>query len=349
MVSYDIRPVDGVPLDINTVTFMINPAYTLNGSLDGMVGSMPADPTFYPHVPEMRAQYGSLYPASYFRLEQAYALKDAIERQDMERESFFYNFNANQLDEIEAYDPSSAMSVSGPTPTPTAESTDGSSSSSSQQAAIKDQKEQSERQKQEAKADAEKRQAEIIKKNKSLEGQVRAGAAFSDWQVRMVNLQTKAGKRNAVNTYVWDGDGGLRAEEQSFASTIEHSINTETTNSGGAGGSSEALIAGFKFRLSLVGSGSKTDGNSKTLSTSRSLGIAVDLSGVEKRGITDLRDNPLVPGEKVDRYRFMTFYLEGSTDHFDDFFSYVVDPEWLMSNDEEARALRQTQAGKANK
>ncbi len=45
----------------------------------------------------------------------------------------------------------------------------------------------------------------------------------------------------------------------------------------------------------------------------------------------------------------MSFYLEGSTDHFQDFFNYVVDPEWLRSNDEEARALRQTQAGKPNK
>jgi hypothetical protein len=45
----------------------------------------------------------------------------------------------------------------------------------------------------------------------------------------------------------------------------------------------------------------------------------------------------------------MSFYLEGSTNNFQDFFSYVVDPEWLRSNDEEARALRQTQAGKPNK
>lgn len=56
-----------------------------------------------------------------------------------------------------------------------------------------------------------------------------------------------------------------------------------------------------------------------------------------------------MPGEKVDRYRFMSFFLEGSTSHFQDFFSYVVDPEWLRSNDEEARALRQAQAGKPNK
>ena len=55
-----------------------------------------------------------------------------------------------------------------------------------------------------------------------------------------------------------------------------------------------------------------------------------------------------MPGEKVDRYRFMTFYLEGSTRNFHDFWSHVVDPEWLRSNGEEARALRQAM-GKANK
>jgi hypothetical protein len=55
-----------------------------------------------------------------------------------------------------------------------------------------------------------------------------------------------------------------------------------------------------------------------------------------------------MPGVKVDRYRFMSFYLEGSTRNFNDFFDYVVDPEWLISNDEEARALRQAK-GKANK
>ena len=66
-------------------------------------------------------------------------------------------------------------------------------------------------------------------------------------------------------------------------------------------------------------------------------------------GVTDYKDNPILPGEKVDRYRFMSFYLEPSTQHFQDFFNYVVDPEWLQSNDEEARALRQAQAGKPNK
>jgi hypothetical protein len=87
----------------------------------------------------------------------------------------------------------------------------------------------------------------------------------------------------------------------------------------------------------------------KTEHRSRGFGLDVDMNGVEHVGITDFNDNPLIPGEKVDRYRFMSFYLEGSNRNFDDFFNYVVDPEWLASNDEEARALRQTRNGKSNK
>ncbi|WP_309894609.1 LamG-like jellyroll fold domain-containing protein [Archangium sp.] len=338
MVSYDIRPVEGVPLDVNTITFMVNPAYTLNGSLDGLVGSMPADPTFYPHVPEMRAQYGSLYPASYFRLKEAYALKDAIERADKERESFFYNFDANQLDEQGSFARAGAASVSAV-----------SGQAGPSEAELGALSEQSEQQKREARDEAAKRQAEIRAKLSSLEGRVRAGAAFADWQLRMENIQRKAGKRNIVNTYVWDGDGGMRAEEQSFASTIEHSINTELSHGGGGGASTETAVFSFKFSLSLVGYRGKVEGSSKTLSLAKSLELTVDLSGVDKRGITDLRGAPLFPGEKVDRYRFMSFYLEGSTEHFNDFFSYVVDPEWLMSGDEEARALRQARSAKPNK
>ena len=88
---------------------------------------------------------------------------------------------------------------------------------------------------------------------------------------------------------------------------------------------------------------------SKTLSTSRGFGLNVDLSGVESRGVTDYKDRPLQPGEKVGRYRFMSYYLEGKTDHFDHFFASVVDPEWLEGNSEEARALRQVNRHKPSK
>lgn len=300
MVSYDIRPVPGVPLDINTITFLINPAYTQNGSLDGMVGSSPADRQHYAAVPELRAQLGSLVPASYFRLREAYALRDSIERQDKDRESYFYNFNpavgSDGGAKFDPLDPGKALS-------------------------------------------------QLL----GVAGFARASAAFADWQGRMDRLSAQAGKRNLVNTYVWDGDGGLRAEEQSFASTIEHSISTATLVGGSLGLSAEVAAFGYKVSGSVVASGSLARSSGKTLSSSKSLELSVDLSGVERNGITNLKDAPLCPGEKVDRYRFMTFYLEGSTGHFDDFFRVVVDPVWLGSNTEGARALRQTRAAKPNK
>jgi len=97
------------------------------------------------------------------------------------------------------------------------------------------------------------------------------------------------------------------------------------------------LVAGFKNRLSLLGNGGSSSSQTKSQTSSKSFELEVDLFGVEDDGITDLQDRPLQPGEKVDRYRFMTFYLEGNASHFHDFFGYVVDPEWLMGNDEEAR------------
>lgn len=163
----------------------------------------------------------------------------------------------------------------------------------------------------------------------------------------MEDIQIRAGKRNIVNTYVWDADGGLRSEAQSFASTAEHTI----------GGSFELSAAlGFEgnygaiatAELTAMASIHMTQTMNKTETHSRGIELNIDLSGVEGRNVTDYDDHPLQPGEKVKRYRFMSFYLEGSTDNFNDFFSYVVDPEWLATNSEEARALRQAR-GKPNK
>ncbi len=72
--------------------------------------------------------------------------------------------------------------------------------------------------------EAKQRQANIEEKYEYLEERVRAGEAFAEWQYQMTRVQTKAGKRNVVNTAVWDGDGGLRAEEQGLANTVEHSL-----------------------------------------------------------------------------------------------------------------------------
>jgi hypothetical protein len=163
----------------------------------------------------------------------------------------------------------------------------------------------------------------------------------------MEAIQIRAGKRNIVNNYVWDADGGMRVEAQSFANVASHSCGGSYNLDGDAGfhGEFEANIAG---ELTAKMAFSVTRNMAKTQSYSKGFSLDVDVSGVESMGITNHDDLPLLPGEKVDRYRFMSFYLEGSTKNFNDFFNYVVDPEWLASNDEEARALRQTQ-GKANK
>ena len=48
--------------------------------------------------------------------------------------------------------------------------------------------------------------------------------SFAGWQQKMENILIRAGKHNIVNTYVWDGDGGIRTEAQSFANTAQHTI-----------------------------------------------------------------------------------------------------------------------------
>ncbi|QJB25950.1 LamG-like jellyroll fold domain-containing protein [Limnospira fusiformis] len=353
MVGYQVRPVEGLPPDVNTITFLMNPAYTMNGSLDGMTGSSATSDRFFKHVPEMRSQYGSLYPASYYRLKEAYDLKEQIEAEDKRRESYFSNFNVRLLDETSL----NRNIDSGPAP-----STIGVNREEDQPATQMTEEEKkaadaAKLQNLQANANAnvdkqsqatQAKQAEIQSKITDQEKQVQATESFAGWQKRMEDLQIRAAKRNIVNTYVWDADGGLRSEQQSFANTVEHTI-------GGSFTMNAALGAEAKFgamataELTAQATVNLTQTMTKTEARSKGFELSVDLSGLEYKGITDYNDRPILPGEKVDRYRFMSFYLEGSTDHFQDFFNYVVDPEWLRSNDEEARALRQTQAGKPNK
>ncbi|MEG4836976.1 LamG domain-containing protein [Microcoleus sp. B9-D4] len=355
MVGYQVQPVDGIPPDVNTITFLINPTYTMNGSLDGLTGSIPTSERFFKHVPEMRSQYGSLYPASYYRLQEAYDLKKQIEAEDKRRESYFSNYDVGTVDElsldrnIDSGDAPTTIGVlpeeNKPDTTPMTE---------------EDKKKAEEEKLKKAQADAlatvnEKnaatmqKQAEIDSKISDMEKRAQATDSFAGWQKRMESLQIRAGKRNIVNTYVWDADGGLRTEAQSFANTVEHTIGGSFTMNAGLGFEGKFAGGGFGTELTTQATVNLTQTMSKTENRSKGFQLNVDLGGLEHKGITDHNDKPIMPGEKVDRYRFMSFYLEGSTQNFHDFFNYVVDPEWLASNDEEARALRETQAGKPNK
>jgi hypothetical protein len=353
MVGYQVQPVDGIPPDVNTITFLMNPAYTMNGSLDGMTGSIATSDRFFKHVPEMRSQYGSLYPASYYRLKEAYDLKRQIEAEDKRRESYFSNFNVRLVDEISL----DRNIDSGPAPTTIGVQREEDKPST--QMTEEEKKKAEEEKLNNAKADAaatvseksaaaKAKQAEIQSKINDQEKRVQATESFAGWQKRMEDIQIRAGKRNIVNTYVWDADGGLRTEQQSFANTVEHTIGGSFGLNAGLGAEGK-FAAAAAVELTTQATVNLTQTMSKTEARSKGFQLNVDLSGLEYKGITDYNDRPILPGEKVDRYRFMSFYLEGSTDNFHDFFNYVVDPEWLRSNDEEARALRETQAGKPNK
>lgn len=353
MVGYQVQPVDGIPPDVNTITFLMNPAYTMNGSLDGLTGSSATTDRFFKHVPEMRSQYGSLYPASYYRLQEAYDLKRQIEAEDKRRESYFSNFDVRLVDEISLdrnIDSSPALTTIGVQREEDKPSTDMTEEEKKKAEAekLKNVKADAEATVNENSAATKAKQAEIQSKIGDQEKRVQATNSFAGWQKRMEDLQIRAGKRNIVNTYVWDADGGLRTEAQSFANTVEHTIGGSFAMNAGLG--FEGKFGSMKtVELTAQATVNLTQTMNKTEARSKGFELSVDLGGLEYKGITDYNDNPILPGEKVDRYRFMSFYLEGSTQNFQDFFSYVVDPEWLRSNDEEARALRQAQAGKPNK
>jgi hypothetical protein len=354
MIGYQVRPVDGIPPDINTITFMINPAYTMNGSLDGMTGSRATSDRFFRHIPEMRAQYGSLYPASYFRLQEAYDLKQQIDNEDKRRESYFAQFNSLLVDEtslnrqVEKGPAAGEIGLNRPENKPDKPLPPAEQEAADKAKADNLQKQNQANQEQQSAA-VQQRQQEIDRKIADQEQRTHATASFASWQKRMEDMQIRAGKRNIVNTYVWDADGGLRVEAQSFANTAEHAIGGSFSLNAGLG--FEGKFAGTATAVELTAQAtiSMTQTMNKTERRSRGFELEVNLSGVEKVGITDFNDNPILPGEKVDRYRFMSFYLEASTRNFQDFFRDVVDPEWLQSNDEEARALRQTMAGRPNK
>ncbi|MEM8778235.1 MAG: LamG-like jellyroll fold domain-containing protein [Cyanobacteria bacterium P01_G01_bin.49] len=347
MVGYQVLPVDGIPPDVNTITFLINPAYTMNGSLDGQTGTEATSERFFKHVPEMRSQYGSLYPASYYRLQEAYDLKQQIEDEDTRRASYFAQFNARLVDEtslnreINQGEAPATISVNREEDANLTEEEKAAQADNIQRQAEENVANRSE--------EVEAKQREIEAKIADQEQRTQAVESFANWQKKMEDIQIRAGKRNIVNTYVWDGDGGLRSEAQSFASTIEHSIGGSFSLNAGLGGEGDFSAGKVAVSLTAQATVNLTQTLNKTQSRSQGFALNIDLSGMESRNITNHDDNPLFPGQKVDRYRFMSFYLEGNTNHFHDFFNYVVDPEWLASNDEEARALRQIDISKANK
>ena len=346
MVGYEVVPDANIPPDVNTLTFLINPAYTMSGSLDGLTGSSPTSDRFFAQVPAMRAQYGARCPASYYRVAEAYGLKAQIDEQDKAREAYFFNFDTGlQLPTQGGSDGDISDEIdSGPAPATISagsQATQPSSGSTTQAPEVE---------RDQATEDAvAARQAQIEKSFVDREVQANASHGLAGWQIKMQDLRTRAGKRNIVNTYVWDADGGLHLEQQQFATSVSHTLGNTTSMSQKYGGDFKLNYTGATVEANALATMTATQTMSKTVSNSRGFSLNVSLDGVESRGVTDYNDRPLFPGEKVGRYRFMSFYLEGATQHFRSFFSDVVDPEWLAGNSESARALRQVKQGLPSK
>jgi hypothetical protein len=173
--------------------------------------------------------------------------------------------------------------------------------------------------------------------------------------------------RNLINTYVWTTDGGLFAETQQ---TMD--VQSETY-----GGSYDfKWMAGFDlaiafaiakvasvFELNAMFGGHSHLNVSKSKESKTSFQLNVNLDKVERdiyrrdpenRAIVLLdesdpkRPRPIKYPGKVDAYRFMSFYLEPESDHNEQFYNLVVDPNWLeQSDDPGAVALREArQPGK---
>jgi hypothetical protein len=86
LVAYRMVPNPDIPQDWNIIEFQVNPLYTKQGTLDGLVGyglSGPfADPAHYPSAGD-----GAEY--SYYKPSEAYALKRRIERQEQALQAFY--------------------------------------------------------------------------------------------------------------------------------------------------------------------------------------------------------------------------------------------------------------------
>jgi len=172
-------------------------------------------------------------------------------------------------------------------------------------------------------------------------------------------------RRNLVNNYVWTSDGGLFAETQQ---TME--VQTETSGGTyeftGKGGIDLGInfavakaAASFELSALFVGQHKLNVSKSKEAKTAFQLNVGLDkverdlyMRDENKVVLLDKSDpkrpKPIKHPYKVDAYRFMSFFLEENSDHFDLFFNQIVDPIWIeQSDDPAARALREArQEGK---
>ncbi|MEU8325568.1 LamG domain-containing protein [Nonomuraea sp. NPDC048881] len=301
LVAYRMLPSPDIPRDWNLIPFPINPRYTKQGTLDGVIGFgehetnnglQPfADPDFPNAADGVPGEY------SYFRPVEAYRIKKRIQREQQQLQGFYESVST----ETHAYDPThgqAAKVLNGMMGGTGAEVTQG--------------------------GNPEKGRAAI----------------------------RSAARRNIVNTYVWTAAGGFFAETTGTTDQVTETTTGSYTFNGTIGGTFglgfEVGGFGCKFGVEAsMGTGySITRSKSKEATRTFSLDVSCAPGARLQKfdGDTPLFDADgkpiLVPG-RVDAYRFMSLYLDTSTDNFEDFYGKVIDPEWLeRGKDPNALALK---------
>ncbi len=291
LVAYRMVPNPDIPRDWNIIPFPINPQYTKQGTLDGLIGCAPDPATGvlkpFPDPDFPNAGDGNAY--SFYRPREAYALKRRIEREELQLQGFYDSVSTNPT-----------------TPDPVAAAADrtlngmigGSGTSTG-----------------------------VASRSAGDAGAARAAAK-------------SAARRNIANTYVWTAAGGLFSETTSTTDQVTQTTAGDFSVSGSATYSEDigfevagiGLSAGFEITLGAGYSITrrKTKESQRTFALEVAAKPGSDLQKhVAGEPVFDATNRPeLVPG-RVDAYRFMTFYLDTSTDNFEDFYGKVVDPEWL--------------------
>ncbi|MEU3170228.1 LamG domain-containing protein [Streptosporangium sp. NPDC006930] len=305
LVAYRMLPSPDIPRDWNLIPFPINPRYTKQGTLDGVVGyreqgtSKALKPFADPDFPNAAAD-GVRGEFSYFRPVEAYRIKKRIQREQQQLQGFYESVST----ETHAPDPThgqAAKVLNGMMGGTGAEVTQG--------------------------------------------GNVEAGREAT----------RAASRRNIVNTYVWTAAGGFFAETTGTTDQVTETTTGSFTFTAAVGWSEVGGFAignvGAKFGFESTTTTGYSVTRSKSKDSTRTFSLDVSCSPgnrLQKHNgdapLFDADNKPiLVPG-RVDAYRFMSLYLDTSTDNFEDFYGKVIDPEWLdRGKDPNALALKRAQ------
>ncbi|MHA6757059.1 LamG-like jellyroll fold domain-containing protein [Streptacidiphilus sp. PAMC 29251] len=289
IVAYRTLPSPDIPRDWNLIPFPINPRYTKQGTLDGVVGYAEqgpgkelrpfADPSFPKAADGVRGEF------SYYRPAEAYRIKKRIQREQQQLQGFYESTST----ETHAPDPTHGQA------------------------------------------------AKVLN---GMMGGTGAEAALGTDPGKAREAARSGSRRNIVNTYVWTAAGGFFAETTGTTDQVTETTTGSFTFTGTIGGSFavsfDVFGAGGKFGMeSSYGTGySVTRSKSKDATRTFSLDVTCTPGRqLQKHDgdtpLFDAQDRPvLVPG-RVDAYRFMSIYLDTTTDNFEDFYGKVIDPEWL--------------------